>query len=279
MLKGISMIKIAKHLLYFSLIYLTLSAAIITQPVQAKTLVVASDEWCPYVCNDKSLPGFLTEIVTEIAANNAIKIKFYLIPLARALDLAKKGEVDLVLALTTQHITDFNLQSSQMAFGGLYNDFYVRATEKWRFTTIDDLDAKLKSNTILGTINGYQYGSEIAQLLTDNINHVFPASGNSPLEKQLEMLKIGRLDILLDSRFTVQYQLSRMLTESAQVKSLNTPAIVYAGTEGEFTPLFLGFSPLLSKAQLHVFDQGLIALRKTGRLEEILLKYGVTDWQ
>lgn len=279
MLKRISMIKVAKHLLYFSLIYFTLSVAIITKTVQAKTLVIASDEWCPYVCKDDTLPGFLVEIVTEIAANNAIKVKFYLIPLARALDLAKKGEVDLLLALTAQHINDFNLQSSQMAFGGLYNDFYVRSAEKWRFTTIDDLDAKLKSNAILGIINGYQYGSKISQLLSENVNHVFRASGNSPLLKQLEMLKMGRLDIVLDSRFTVQYQLSKLLTESAPVKSPSSSTIVYAGTEGGFTPLFVGFSPLLSEAQVKIFNQGLITLRKTGRLKKILLKYGVTDWQ
>lgn len=271
--------KIAKHLLYLSLIYLIISVGIIAKPVQATTLVVASDEWCPYVCNNDTLPGFLLEVVTEIAANNGIKVRFHLSPLARALDLAEKGQVDILLALTAQHITDFNLQQSDMTFGGFYNDFYVRSSEAWRFTTLDDLDAKLKSNAILGTINGYQYGSKISKLLAENVNHVFPASGSSPLQKQLKMLKMGRLDILLDSRFTVQYQLSRLLNASAQVKSPSRSTIVYAGTEGGFAPLFLGFSPLLSKAQMQVFDNGLIALRKSGRLKKILLKYGVTDWQ
>ncbi len=79
---------------------------------------------------------------------------------------------------------------------------------------------------------------------------------------------MGRLDILLDSRFTVQYQLSKLPNNT----------IVYAGTQGDFTPLFLGFSPTLSKELIQTFDQGLEALRQNGRLDQILEKYGITDW-
>ena len=137
----------------FSLLWLSVSVA----QVQTKSLMVASDEWCPYVCDDQDLPGFLVEIVKEIAANNAVKIKFSLMPLARALDLAQKGRVDILLALTPQHITQFQLQQSQTSFGGLYNDFYVHVDQPWRFTTIADLANQLEKNAILGTINGYQY--------------------------------------------------------------------------------------------------------------------------
>jgi len=242
--------------------------------------VVASDEWCPYICDDTHLPGFLVEIVTEIAASNGVKVRFALTPLARALDLTKKGKIDILLGLTSQHIDDFQLKKSHLIFGGLYNDFYVRASDPWRFKSIIDLEVALKNNAILGTINGYEYGDNIGSLLKDNATHIFSASGNSPLQKQLKMLRLGRLDILLDSRFTVQYQLSKLVNESSQVKASGTPnsAIIYAGTEGDFTPLFLGFSPLLGKEQLQLFDNGLMNLRENGRLNKILAKYGVIDW-
>jgi hypothetical protein len=44
------------------------------------------------------------------------------------------------------------------------------------------------------------------------------------------------------------------------------------------TPLYLGFSSLRSKDQTQIFDDGLIELRRSGRLNAILLKYGVADW-
>jgi len=259
---------------------LVMCASIYSKPVQAKVLVVASDEWCPYICDDTHLPGFLVEIVTEIAASNGVKIKFALTPLARALDLTQKGKIDILLGLTPQHISDFQLQTSHLSFGGLYNDFYVRANDPWRFKNITDLKTALKNNAILGTINGYEYGDIIGNLLKDNAAHIFSASGNSPLQRQLKMLRLGRLDILLDSRFTVQYQLSKLVNKSSLTKTPTTakPSIIYAGTEGDFTPLFLGFSPLLSKEQVQLFDDGLLNLRENGRLNKILAKYGVIDW-
>ncbi|PKH85953.1 substrate-binding periplasmic protein [Colwellia sp. Bg11-28] len=268
------MMKHTKNLISFSLAFLIICASILAKPVQARVLVVASDEWCPYICDDTHLPGFLVEIVTEIAASNGVKVKFSLTPLARALDLTKKGKIDILLGLTSQHIGDFQLKKSHLTFGGLYNDFYVRASDPWRFKSIADLEVALKSNAILGTINGYEYGDSIGRLLKDNTAHIFSASGNSPLQKQLKMLHLGRLDILLDSRFTVQYQLSKLLKTSTRAE----PSIVYAGTEGIFTPLFLGFSPLLSKKYVQLFDNGLTSLRENGRLNKILEKYGVTDW-
>lgn len=274
------MIKHTKNLLALNLAFLVICASIFTKPVQAKVLVVASDEWCPYICDDTHLPGFLVEIVTEIAASNGVTVKFALTPLARALDLSQKGEVDILLGLTLQHINDFKLQKSHLSFGGLYNDFYVRASDPWRFKSISDLATALKNNAILGTINGYEYGDIIGNLLKDNAAHIFSASGNSPLQRQLKMLRLGRLDILLDSRFTVQYQLSKLVNKSSLTKTPTTakPSIIYAGTEGDFTPLFLGFSPLLSKEQVQLFDDGLMSLRENGRLNKILTKYGVIDW-
>lgn len=274
------MIKHTKNLLALNLAFLVICASIFTKPVQAKVLVVASDEWCPYICDDTHLPGFLVEIVTEIAASNGVTVKFALTPLARALDLSQKGEVDILLGLTLQHINDFKLQKSHLSFGGLYNDFYVRASDPWRFKSISDLATALKNNAILGTINGYEYGDIIGNLLKDNAAHIFSASGNSPLQRQLKMLRLGRLDILLDSRFTVQYQLSKLANKPSLTKTPTTakPSIIYAGTEGDFTPLYLGFSPLLSKEQVQLFDDGLMSLRENGRLNKILTKYGVIDW-
>ncbi|PKI15872.1 substrate-binding periplasmic protein [Colwellia sp. 12G3] len=263
------MIKLTTKLRLWSFTFPLLWLSVSIAQVQAKTLVVASDEWCPYICDDRTLPGFLVEIVKEIAANNTIKVKLSLMPLARALDLAQKGKVDILLALTPQHIAEFQLQQSQTSFGGLYNDFYVHADQPWRFKNIDDLATKLKDNAILGTINGYQYGTDLGHLIEENTSHIFSASGISPLQKQLDMLQMKRLDILLDSRFTVQFHLAK----------LPNYTIVYAGTQGDFTPLFLGFSSLFDKALIPVFDEGLQALRESGRLKQILAKYDVNDWQ
>ena len=258
-----------KYFLMLSTAVLPLYFLLSMSQLQAKTLLIASDEWCPYVCDDDVLPGFLVEVLNEIADKNKLDTTFSFIPLARALSLSQKSEVDIVLALTQQHISNYKLQQSKQSFGGLYNDFYVLSDNNWRYKNTKDLSEELSKNNILGTINGYQYGDEISQLIYRNQDNIFAASGNSPLEKQLKMLHIGRLDILLDSRFTVQYQLS---------KSSYTN-IIHAGTHGDFVPLYLGYSSSMTDELIETFDRGILSLRSSGRLAEILAKYSISDWQ
>lgn len=258
-----------KYFLKLSTVVLPLYFLLSVSQLQSKTLLIASDEWCPYICDDDVLPGFLVEVLNEIADQHKLDTKFSFIPLARALSLSEKSEVDIVLALTQQHISDYRLQQSKQSFGGLYNDFYVLSGNNWRYKNTEALAEKLSKNHILGTINGYHYGDEISQLIDTNQANIFAASGNSPLEKQLRMLHMGRLDILLDSRFTVQYQLSKLPETN----------IVHAGTQGDFTPLYLGYSASITDELIDIFDRGLISLRDSGRLANILAKYGISYWQ
>ncbi len=262
------MIKLTKNFRLCCFTFSLLCLSLFVSSVQAKTLVIASDVWCPYICDDPVLPGYVVEVLNEIASSNDLKLELSIIPLARALDLAHKNTVDILLALPSQSIANAKLQKSHASFGGLYNDFYINSELDWHFKGMDDLEAQLNNNISLGTVNGYEYGDKIAKLLKNNPDNIFSASGSSPLNKQLRMLQLGRLDILLDSRFTVQYQLSKLPNNT----------IVYAGTQGDFTPLFLGFSPSLSKELMQIFDQGLAELRQNGRLDHILEKYGITDW-
>ncbi len=258
-----------KYFLKLSTIVLPLYFLLSVSQLQAKTLLIASDEWCPYICDDQILPGFLVEVLNEIADKNKIETTFAFIPLARALSLSQRDQVDIVLALTQQHISGYKLKQSKQSFGGLYNDFYVLSDNNWRYKSTKNLAEALSNNHILGTINGYQYGDEISNIINEKQANVFAASGKSPLEKQLKMLHMGRLDILLDSRFTVQYQLSKL-------PEIN---ILHAGTQGDFTPLYLGYSASIPDELIDIFDRGLLSLRDSGRLANILAKYGISDWQ
>jgi len=259
--KGFSLVK------NITLFLLLLSILIIE--AHSKTLVMASDEWCPYVCKDKERPGFLVEIMTKVALRNNIDLIFSFIPLARALEMTKVGKLDMVLAITPQHLFEYKLQQSKLSFGGLYNDFYILSDNKWRYSDSNELITALKKNKILGVINGYEYGDKLTQLIASNKAYIHTSSGDSPLSKLLKMLQAGRVDIILDSRFTIQYELSKHSQSN----------ILYAGTEGSFTPLYLGFSPKLHENIIKLFDNGLVKLRNNGELAKILEKYGLDDWE
>lgn len=233
------------------------------------TFKVASDEWCPYICYEENKPGILIEILNEIAKNDGFKIQFDFIPLARSLRLLQQSKLDMVLALTDDHIKEFNLKQSQQVYGGWYNDFYVRKSTQWKFTSIENLKLFIEQGNTLGLINAYEYGKGIDQLKESSGRYIYTATGNTPLPNLLKMLSKRRIAVLLDSRFNVEYE----------IKDNNIKNLQHVGTDGGFVPLYIGYAPKTSKKHINALDKGLVKLRATGQLSNILKRYGVPDWK
>jgi len=237
--------------------------------VANETLNVGSDVWCPYICSEAHKPGVLIEVLNEIAKHNGLVINFKVIPLARSLVLLQQSKLDMVLALTDEHIKENHLKRSLKTYGGWYNDFYVLKKNQWEFRSIKDLKKYIEQGNTLGIIKGYKYGNGIAQLQESSGQHIFSATGNSPLSNILMMLSHKRISMVLDSRFNIEYEL----------QNRNISNLKYAGTEGDFVPLYIGYAPQSEVKYINVFDQGLIRLRATGQLSKILKRYGIPDWQ
>jgi len=240
-----------------------------TFQARAETLNIASDIWCPYICDNDTEPGILVEILNEIAKVKKINIKFETIPLTRSLILASHSKVDVVLAITESHALIYKLQKSREYYGGWKNDFYVSTKADFPFNRLENLDVFFNLNNTLGIIKGYEYGIAIDNLKLKYATNIYQATGNSPLAKNIKLLQKGRISALLDSRYNVEYE----------IKKNNIVDIIHAGSEGEFVPLFLGYSPTIDPEIIKSIDDGLLLIRSKGTLIKILEKYGVPDWQ
>jgi len=252
------------------IIYVQLSLLfILTSQARAETLKIASDIWCPYICDNDKEPGILVEILNEIAKVKKMTIHFETIPLSRSLILASRSEVDVVLAITESHAFDYKLQRSREYYGGWQNDFYISSKSGWNSNKLEDLEDFFKVGETLGIIKGYEYGIIIDNLILKYATNIFQATGNSPLAKNIKMLQKGRISALLDSRYNVEYE----------IKKNSIVDIIHAGSEGGFVPLFLGYSPTIAPEIIKNIDNGLLLIRSNGILIKILAKYGVPDWQ
>jgi polar amino acid transport system substrate-binding protein len=237
--------------------------------VKGEKLTVASDIWCPYICEDIQAPGYIVELVSEIYQRHDIALKFETIPLARALDLAQQNKIDMVMALTDDHVLTYQLIKNKFSIGSFSNDFFVYGNNPWRFTSVADLTEKLLGGTKLGVIEGYTYGDDINALLESQAQFFHISHGNNPLLNNLKMLEAGRLSIVLDSKNTVFYE-----AERSKQKNL-----VYAGSEGKEVFLYMGFARKLALSYPDLLDQGILEYRKSGKLKRLLNKYGIYDWQ
>ena len=237
--------------------------------IRAETLHIASDIWCPYICDNKKAPGILVEVLNEIATAKKMTFNIEIISLSRSLIMASRSEIDIVLALTKSHIRDHKLQSSNQYFGGWQNDFYISKNLDWSPNELNDLDTFLNSGKTLGIIKDYDYGPYINSLKFKYADNIFQATGDSPLTKNIEMLQKGRISALIDYRYNIQYEVNKH----------NIVDLIYARSEGGFVPLFLGYSPTILPEVINSIDDGLALIRRKGILSTILEKYGVSDWQ
>jgi polar amino acid transport system substrate-binding protein len=232
-------------------------------------LVVASDTWCPYICDDQQSPGYIVEIVRDIFHQNNISLKFESLPLARALQFVASNQTDIVLGLTEEQIIEHKLGKSQLSVGRPTLDYFVINGNPWRYTSNTELIKHLGDDKKIGIIKGYSYGEFFNNLIASRPHSFYVSHGNTPLDTNLNLLNAGRIDILIDNKYTVLF--------SAQPERRQN--LVHAGTEGETGDIYVGFAPLLSTDYINMLDQGIIEYRKSGKLKVLLDKYNITDWQ
>ena len=232
----------------------------------AETITVRSDVWPPYTDEPGSNPGFMTEVAEAIFTAKGYQIDYQLMPWTRCIDAVQKGTYDAVLGTDPSESPDFVYPAE--ALGLNQNGFYVKKGSSWKYTGGDSF-----KQIRIGVIDGYGYFPELDSYIeTYKGNKLFMATGDDALPKLLKMLKAGRLDAII---------------ENISVMAVTLPAeklsgeIISAGDVELKDEIFMAFSPAKdsSKKYSQIFDEGISELRKSGKLQEILSRYGVEDWK
>lgn len=232
-----------------------------------QTLVIAADEWCPYNCASGSAePGFVIEILRAVYEPQGYTVDYQVIPWSRAVADGAKGRFDAVVGATYEEAAGFVFPDEPV--GHVANDFFIRRGDVWRYTGVKSLQG-----VRLGVIRGYEYSGVIDPYLAgQGMPAVQWAHGDEALETNLRKLVSDRLDAVMDERNVVFFTAKKLgLREQ----------IAYAGSDGDYDPIFVAFSPARDDAAdlAARFDQGLRAMRADGRLKAILDRYGLDDWR
>lgn len=250
-----------------SFTFLTLLA--ISTSSHAKTITLASDEWCPYICTTLDKPGYIVELVKQVLNEPDVEVVFQQMPLSRALSLTEKGEIDIVLALSNEHFQSHKLRSNSVAVGNFSYGYFARKGYNWRYDGDKSLVKLLKQGGRLGLIKDYTYSDLVNRLEQEYPNQVFRAHGEQPLRNLIAMANKDRVDVIIDSYNSINY-----LTNTYQQQPL-----VYVGSDSESFPMFIGFSPAFSQKNIEQFDIDLKAVIASPTTEKLLDKYHVRDWR
>ena len=237
-------------------------------PAIAATLTVRSDSWMPFNGDPKSArPGYMIEVLKAIFEPKGIQIDYQLMPWERSKDEVKKGAYDAIVGADKVEADGYT--SPKETFGRFRNAFFVLAANEWKYQGVASLN-----QVRLGVVEGYAYNDEVDEYIKKAPQgKVIAATGDDALPKLLKMLQAGRIDAILEDATVIAHAL----------KANNIPfsQVLVAGDLGEAKDLYVAFSPAreTSAKYSEIFSAGIVELRKSGKLKQILDRYNVKDWK
>lgn len=242
--------------------------ALAAPSVRADTITLRADEWCPYNCAEGAdKPGYGIEIAKEILAKAGHTLDYKNMAWARALEECRKGTITAVIGAARKEAPDFVFPNEPMAV--IDNTFVVKKGNAWRYAGLASLE-KLK----LGVVQGYSYDGEVGSYVEANAKdktRIDMNGGDNALEQNLKKLAAGRIDATVDAKPVLAYKLAQLgLADKVEMAGSVDPS-----------QTFVAFSPAnpKSKDYAQIIDKGLAEMRTSGRLKQILDRYGVTDWK
>lgn len=232
---------------------------------QWRTITIAADPWCPHNCEAGSeREGYMIEIARAAFAPARLQVRYVNMSWARALAQAEAGYVDAVVGAFIGDAPNFVFPEE--AVGEARTTLFAHSNSDWTYRDISSLK-QLK----LIAINGYSYSPELDDYIERNKNdpeRVWIISGPSPLDRAIELLGQERTDVLPEDLRVMQWTLSHMD---------NPPPLRQVG-QLEKMPAYIAFSPANPESPdlAAILTEGVRTLRHDGRLQKILLRYGLS---
>ncbi|WP_010484470.1 substrate-binding periplasmic protein [Pseudomonas sp. S9] len=231
-----------------------------------ETLVITGDLWCPVNCApDGQQPGIFVELVQDIFAERGIEVEYRVTNWARAVHEVRLGKANALLGAGVRDAPDFIF--TKTAVGISRNCFYAKPGPGWRYQGVDSL-----ARVTVGAINGYSYGQELNtyfERYRADSARVQMASGDRALALNIDKLRKGRVDTIIENNWVMQAYLARQG---------QTDALLEVGCRKIDVPIYVAFSPALGASQRYVdiFEQGLERYAATGKVAALYRRYGIS---
>ena len=248
----------------FSVTSVVLSAFTLVQGATADVINLRADQWCPFNCDpDSERPGYMVEIAQEALALYGHEVSYKTMSWSRSLDLVRSGGIDGVIG------TDQS-ESPTLVFGTSIAQYQEAAAFRVGETRPIESEVSLEGLR-LGGIQDYDYSEFLLEYIENNSSdptRIQLLTGDNALERNLRKLQANRIDLLLEERSVLAYSVSRMQLEAQLELSF----------VGDMSELYIAFSPALETSTTYAqqLSEGYQRLQESGRVAEILAKYGLT---
>jgi len=248
------------------LAFLLMTLSGVLASAEEATVRLGADEWMPYNgTSDPQRPGYVIELARAIFEPKGIKVEFTAMPWEQALGAVRAGTLSGAIGANKQEAAGLVLPVEKIGAPSLC--LMTRADSKWTYENLASF-----RNARFGVIKDYSYWPDLDAYIARSAGKgIVVAGGENPLDDLMKKLQAGEIDVLGESEPVLLWYLRSHGLERTQFR------VVY---KGDPDPIYIGFAPTADGHRFAgLFDDGVRALRASGGLGKILLRYGLHDWQ
>ncbi len=200
-------------------------------------------------------------------------MEYQILPWNRSIVWCREGKVDAIVGAAKEEVPDFIFPKECMGFSNVY--FFVKKGNPWQYQGVDSL-----KQVAIGIMENYSYGEVLDAYFEENkdTQNVQIVRSIKPLYNNIKKLLAGRIDAIAEEK-VVFISLAKDMGVSDQVQE----AVMYPVhnvDEIEELKIYLAFSPSNPESirYSNILSEGINHMRATGKLDKILEKYGLSDW-
>ncbi len=217
-----------------------------------------------FVAANGHVEGLMAEVLTETLGRMDCRPLWVELPWARALLELQEGHVDVVAGALRRPEREAYAYLVDARFGSK-NRLYMRAADAARIGTATTLARAVDGGLKLGVQIGVVYGPEYSELMQQPAFRRLLTQ--SPTRRSLwQMLDLGRVDGVLASEFSAQWELNQLGLAGRLV-----PTAVTLASEPTYVMLS---RRSVTPAQVEQFSQAVAAMDRDGTLRRLVARYG-----
>jgi polar amino acid transport system substrate-binding protein len=234
----------------------------------ADTLTLKADFWMPHNGDGKTETGYMLDIAKAVFEPKGHKIVFVMTPWENSLADVRSGKCNAVIGAGLEDAPDLVYPEEEQGLS--IQLFCVKAGNPWKYGGVESL-----KTVKLGVIKDYTYFQAVDDYIKASPAGVVFGTGDNPLESNLARLLNGEVGAVVDDRSVLKYTIAKMKLFGKVAFALSTAEATKS------SKLFIAFSPKIPKSHEYakLLTEGMVTLRKSGELQKILAKYGLTDWK
>lgn len=233
-------------------------------------VIAAADKWCPYTCAaGEDYDGFSIELLREALKLSKIELSYLNAPFTRVTFEVERGEWQ-IHAATDKDFTP-NLLIGKEAVSKSKWVFVSTKKSGWTYRGIESLKGKR-----FAKINGYVYSDGLTEFYNkpENKNLIVPVASDSPQSQIFKMMKLGRVDVMVEDESIIHYWAKKLDMEDK---------IVLSGVDSK-QDFYPGYTNSKENAQakdlMALVDKNLKVVKNNKKfMNDLFKKYGIEKWQ